>query len=188
MALVIHEGNYHEPEFIDQQLITNPEPCTFRDSDIEKLKGSFPPSTVFHPYDPSIQADFSSKKWVCFPAYPFSIGIKYPFPTLFNEFFSTTGICYSQTMPMVSRVLSVLQNVIDSHDLQLGIPEIAQTYNLRTHGNHYFLLQTKTKRLPLVARATQNDYNWKSRFFFVARDSLSNGDSISSVWVKKGRI
>ncbi|KAJ0752622.1 hypothetical protein HanPI659440_Chr09g0326451 [Helianthus annuus] len=70
--------------FIQQNLLKNPEKevCAFDNADIEALRvsGAFPDGTVFRPFDRSIRSDVSSTDWVCFQAYPFSLGLRYPFP------------------------------------------------------------------------------------------------------------
>lgn len=179
-----------QSELSFQNLLSTPEVCTFLDFDIERLKSSnaFPAIAIFRPYDATAHSDCYSKEWVCFSEFPFTLGLSYPFPPLFSEFFATTSLSFSQVMPMVWRILLVIHKVNNSHSLNLGIPELAQIYNLRSHGSSRFLFQVKSGHSHLVLRATQNDPNWKGRFFFVRRDSIPNGNNLPTLWIKKGRI
>lgn len=193
MALIIYsssdikENPYRD--FVDQKLINQSVPCTFFDIEIDRLKSKkvLTPGAIFRSFDPSMNADFCSDKWVCFPEFPFNLGLSFPFPPLFTDFFSSTKLCYSQTMPMVWRTLFVIQNLIDSHSLDIGVPELAHSYNLRSHGSSYFLFQVKSGQQHLVLQTTKNDPNWKRKIFFVDRESIPNGNLLPSSWVRKGR-
>ena len=79
--------------FEAQNLLKDPtgEVCSFRDSDIDAIRGLFPADTEFRKYDPSFRSDVISHHWVCFPAFPFKIGFSYPFPPFTSRFFSLTG-------------------------------------------------------------------------------------------------
>lgn len=134
-----------------------------------------------------IPLDFVSKEWVCFPEYPFTLGLLYPFPPFITQFFTVTKLCYSQTKPMIWRILHVIQNLIDSHSLSFGIAELAHSYNLRSHGSSYFLFQVKSGQQHLVLCTTQNDPRWKGKFFFVKRNSIPGGNLLPYYWVTKGR-
>ncbi|KAI3754267.1 hypothetical protein L1987_54047 [Smallanthus sonchifolius] len=102
--------------------------------------------------------------------------LSFPFPSLINDFFEITSLSYSQVMPMVWRILFLLDKLNRSHSLTIGIPELASVYNLRTHGHSRFLLQLKKGQIPLVQKATQNDGDWRGKYFFVKRASISGGD------------
>ena len=47
----------------------------FDDSQIKLLKKSFPENAVFHAFDPLIKADHVSDTCICFPEYPFTLGL-----------------------------------------------------------------------------------------------------------------
>ncbi|MFS8002849.1 hypothetical protein Hanom_Chr13g01206931 [Helianthus anomalus] len=84
--------------------------CSFDNADIAALKasGAFPAGAVIRPFDREVRSDVDSDVWVCFLAYPFLTGLRYPFPTFISRFFELTGLSYAQTMPMVWRVLVTL--------------------------------------------------------------------------------
>ncbi|MFS7979335.1 hypothetical protein Hanom_Chr10g00926111 [Helianthus anomalus] len=69
-----------------QNLIREPqnEICSFNNTDIAALKdsGAFPAGVVIRPFDREVRSDASSNEWVCFLAYPFSLGLRYLFPPL----------------------------------------------------------------------------------------------------------
>ena len=178
-------------DFIDQGLIpaTDEDQCLFKDSDIRVLKesGLLPAGAVIRPFDPKVKADFSSETWVCFFYYPFSIGLSYPFSPLIQEFFDVTGFSYSQVMPMVWRVLTTIDRLNGTHGLSIGVPEIAATYNLRTHGSFRYCLQSKSSRFYMVPKVSISDPDWKKHFFFVRRDSIPDGTNLPVNWVHKGR-
>ncbi|MFS7935791.1 hypothetical protein Hanom_Chr05g00407721 [Helianthus anomalus] len=72
---------------------------------------AFPTGVVIRPFDREVRSDASSNEWVCFLTYPFSLGLRYPFPSFISRLFELTGLSYAQTMPMVWRVLIVLNQI-----------------------------------------------------------------------------
>ena len=179
-------------DFEDQCLLEygNAEQCQFTDDDINLLRsnGRFPEGTRFRVFDPRMKADLSSPTWVCFHAFPFTLGLSYPFPSLISDFFKITGLAYAQAMPQIWRILHTLDKLNDKHSLTIGLPEIASNYQLRTHGGSRFVLQLRTKKSPFVYRATQDNRNFLSNFFFVERSSIPGGEELPEKWIKKGRI
>ncbi|MFS7943974.1 hypothetical protein Hanom_Chr06g00506561 [Helianthus anomalus] len=93
------------PTFEAQNLLKKPEKevCPFDNADIATLRasGAFPVDAIIPPFDREVQSDVSSDEWVCFLAYPFSIWLRYPFPTFISRFFELTSLSYAQTMHMV---------------------------------------------------------------------------------------
>ncbi|MFS7937656.1 hypothetical protein Hanom_Chr05g00430211 [Helianthus anomalus] len=81
--------------------------CRFTDPEIDWLRHCFPEGTFFRPFDSSMKSDCVSDVWITFPASPFQIGFTYPFPFLTQSFFTLTGLCCVQAMPMVWRVLLI---------------------------------------------------------------------------------
>jgi hypothetical protein len=178
--------------FTDQKIIprTNEETCLFDHRDIAALSktNAFPKSAIIKPFDRDDKADLKSDTWVCFLHFPFSIGMTYPFPPLVNKFFETTKLCYSQTMPMVWRILFSLSLLNENKGLEIGLPEIAACYQLRTHGHSRFVLQSRDGNRQMVPRSSHNDNDWKRKFFFVKRSSIPGGEALPLNWVKKGRF
>ncbi|MFS7960242.1 hypothetical protein Hanom_Chr08g00700921 [Helianthus anomalus] len=70
--------------FAQQNLLKNPEKevCAFNNADIAALRasGAFPDKAIIRSFDRSVRSDVSSREWICFPSYPFSLGLRYPFP------------------------------------------------------------------------------------------------------------
>lgn len=180
------------PIFIDQNIIvpSSEETCLFDHKDINALlkTRAFPNSVVIKSYDLKDKADLASETWVCFLHYPFSIGMTYPFPALVNQFFETTKLCYSQAMPMVWRILFMLCQLNENRGLGIGLPEIAASYQLRTHGSSRFVLQSRVGKRQMIPRSSHNDFDWKRKFFFVKRSSIPGGKELPVLWVKKGRF
>ncbi|MFS7965178.1 hypothetical protein Hanom_Chr08g00759061 [Helianthus anomalus] len=106
-----------------QNLLMNPssEICRFTDPEIESLFPSFPPETVFWPFDPSVHSNVISPVWGCFPALPFLLGYFYPFSDLTQRFFTLTRISYSQAMPILWRVLYTVEEIIKAEDLDFNL-------------------------------------------------------------------
>ncbi|KAJ0612037.1 hypothetical protein HanHA300_Chr01g0022661 [Helianthus annuus] len=179
------------PTFEDQHLLKEPEKevCSFDFADIAALRasGALPPGAIFHPFDREVRSDVSSDKWVCFLAYPFSIGLRYPFPAFISRFFELTGLSYAQTMPMVWRVLVMLDQIKSRHIPYLCIEDLHIAYRLRSHGNSHFLLFSTSKN-PLILKATKNEDEWKRKFFFVKRDSIAKSVDLPVKWLTSGRI
>ncbi|KAJ0770831.1 hypothetical protein HanPI659440_Chr07g0262141 [Helianthus annuus] len=179
------------PTFIHQNILQDPEKeiCTFDGAHLSALKtsGIFPKGTVFRPFDREIRSDMVSDEWLCFNAFPFTLGLQFPFSEFITEFFDVTKICFSQTMPMLWRVLSVLDQIKNNHIPDLSVHDLPLAYRLRCHGSCRFLFYS-TSSDPLILRATRNEEEWKSKFFFVKRDSIPGGADYPVHWLKKGRI
>ncbi|KAF5786764.1 hypothetical protein HanXRQr2_Chr10g0444851 [Helianthus annuus] len=179
------------PTFHNQNLLKEPskEVCSFDNADIVALRafGAFPAGAIFRPFDREVRSDFCSDEWVCFFAYPFSIGLRYPFPAFISCFFELTGLSFSQTMPMVWRVLVTLEQIKASHMLNLCIEDLPMAYRLRSHGSSRFLLFSISKD-PLILKATKNEDKWRRKFFFVKRDSIDKGVDLPKRWLTSGRI
>ncbi|KAM0070940.1 hypothetical protein Hdeb2414_s0001g00019121 [Helianthus debilis subsp. tardiflorus] len=162
--------------FEAQNLLKEPEKevCSFDNADIAALQasGAFPVGTIIRPFYIEVRSDFSSNEWVCFLAYPFSIGLRYPFPAFISRFFELTGLSYAQTIPMVWRVLVTLDQIRSRFIPNLCIEDLPIAYRLRSHGNSRFLLFSTSKN-PLVLKATKNKERWQRKFFFVKRDSIT---------------
>ncbi|KAD3336742.1 hypothetical protein E3N88_32261 [Mikania micrantha] len=176
-------------QFLDQNILpcTGQNACTFDDDHIKvmQLSQAFPEETVFLRYDPALKADHSSSKWVCFPEYPFSLGLSFPFPTLISEFFRITRLCYPQLMPMSWRLLITLHKLNHKYGFKIGVAKISSSYQLRTHGYSRFLLQRRTNSPLLVHGITMNEDEWRDKFFFVKRSSIPRGISLPVSWLLK---
>ncbi|MFS7909931.1 hypothetical protein Hanom_Chr02g00100391 [Helianthus anomalus] len=90
-------------------------------------------------------------------------------------------------MPMVWRVLMVLNQIKSRHCPNLCIEDLPIAYRLRSHGNSRFLLFSTSKN-PLILKATKNEDQWQRKFFFVKRDSIDKGLDLPVRWLTKGRI
>ncbi|KAF5786149.1 hypothetical protein HanRHA438_Chr10g0449351 [Helianthus annuus] len=185
-----HSGE-STPSFTIQNLLKNPEKeiCSFDNTDIAALRasGAFLDGAVIRPFDRTLRSDVSSKEWICFSAYPFSPGLRYSFPEFMMQFFCITGLSFAQTMPVVWRVLIVLNQIKTYHVPDLCIEDIPIAYRLRSHGNNRFLLFS-TSNNPLIFKVTQNEDEWKRKFLFFRCDSIAEGDSLPVKWLTTGRI
>ncbi|KAJ0801262.1 hypothetical protein HanPI659440_Chr03g0115311 [Helianthus annuus] len=139
--------------FVNQNLLKNPEKeiCSFDNADNAALRasGAFSDKAVIRPFDRTLWSDVSSSEWICFPAYPFSLGLRYPFPEFMMQFFHKTGLSFFQMMPMVWRVLIVFNQIKALH-----IPDLPIAYRLRSHGSSRFLLFS-TSNNPLILKVTK---------------------------------
>ncbi|MFS7909932.1 hypothetical protein Hanom_Chr02g00100411 [Helianthus anomalus] len=131
-----------------QGLTKNPslELCRFTDPEIDQLRHCFPDGTIFRPFDSSMKSDCTSDAWVTFPAAPFQICFSYPFPVFTQSFFTLTGLCYIQAMPMLWRVLFTLEQTIEHEGIDIGLSELSHMYNLVSHGSHRFLFKHKPQQ------------------------------------------
>ena len=179
------------PTFVSQGLLQYPEKevCTFNSGYITALEtsGTFPEGAEFRPFDRELRSDASSSEWLCFNAFPFTLGLRFPFSDFITEFFRTTGLSFSQTMPMLWRVLIVLDRIKNTHIPELSVNDLPIAYRLRSHGSSRFLFYS-TSHDPLILRATRNEEEWKSKFFFVKRSSIPGGADYPVKWLTKGRI
>ncbi|KAJ0892715.1 hypothetical protein HanPSC8_Chr09g0369261 [Helianthus annuus] len=156
--------------------------CCFTDPQIDKIRHCFPANTLFKSFSPTALSDYISETWVAFPVTPFMIGYSYPFPQFTESFFSLTGICYIQAMPMIWRVLYTLERIIEQEGIDLGMAELAEMYDLTTFGSHRYLFKRKAGEEHPVLKVTKNDMNWKRRFFFVRRDTIPDGKDLPKKW------
>ncbi|KAJ0623023.1 hypothetical protein HanIR_Chr01g0027151 [Helianthus annuus] len=90
-------------------------------------------------------------------------------------------------MPMVWRVLIVLNQIKNLQCPDLCIEDIPIAYRLRSHGSSRFLLFS-TSNKPLILKATKNEDGWQRKFFFVKRDSIYEGASLPVEWLTTGRV
>ncbi|KAM0009031.1 hypothetical protein Hdeb2414_s0006g00220651 [Helianthus debilis subsp. tardiflorus] len=132
------------PPFHRHNLLKEPskEMCSFDNADIAALRasGAFPAGTIFRPFDREVRSDFCSDEWVCFFAYPFSIGLQYPFSPFISRFFELTGLSFAQIMPMVWRMLLTLEWIKACHMPNLCIEDLPMAYRFRSHGSSRFHL------------------------------------------------
>ena len=181
-----------ESEFMCQNLLSKPETetCSFTDHDIKQLVKSecFPAKTIFHPFDQNLRSDMISKRWICFPATPFKLGFSYPFPDFVNEFFQRTGLSYIQAMPMLWRVLFMVNHLKNLHSLDFDIEELASVYEIKSHGSSRYLMKVKPGQEHLILKTTQNYDLWKKQFFFVERSSIEGGPELPYRWHTGRRI
>ncbi|KAJ0917954.1 hypothetical protein HanRHA438_Chr05g0212011 [Helianthus annuus] len=85
-------------------------------------------------------------------------------------------------MPMVWRVLIVLNQIKNLHFPDLCVKDILIAYHLRSHGSSRFLLFSTSSK-PLILKATKNEDGWQRKFFFVKQDSIDEGDSLPVKWL-----
>ncbi|MFS7918917.1 hypothetical protein Hanom_Chr03g00206811 [Helianthus anomalus] len=135
---------------------------------------AFPAGAIIHPFIREVRSDVASNEWVCFLAYPFSLGLRYPFPAFISRFFELTDLSYVETMPMVWRVLVVLDQIKSRHVPDLCVEDLPKAYRLCSHSNNRFLLFSTSKN-PLILKATKNEDQGQRKLFFVKRDSIAKG-------------
>ncbi|MFS8034751.1 hypothetical protein Hanom_Chr17g01584881 [Helianthus anomalus] len=103
------------------------------------------------------------------------------------QFFRITSLCFAQTMPMVWRVLIMLNQIQTLHVPDLCIEDLPIAYRLRSHSNSRFLLFS-TSSNPLILKASKNEGGWQLKFFFIRRDSIPKGNSLPVKWLTSGRV
>ncbi|KAM0057949.1 hypothetical protein Hdeb2414_s0005g00164471 [Helianthus debilis subsp. tardiflorus] len=156
--------------------------CRFTDPEVDQLRHCFPDGTIFRPFDSSMKSDCLSETWIAFPAAPFQIGLTYPFPTLTQSFFTLTGLCYIQAMPMVWRALYTLEHIVEHEGIDIGFSKLSCLYNLVSHGSHHYLFKSKPQQPHPILKTNKNDTNCRNQFFFVRRDSIPNGSHLPKKW------
>ncbi|MFS7963243.1 hypothetical protein Hanom_Chr08g00735781 [Helianthus anomalus] len=80
-----------------------------------------------------------SKEWLYFNAFPFTLGLQFPFLDFITEFFHITKSSFCQTMPMLWRVLLVLDRIKNAHIPNLSVHDLSLAYRFRYHGSCRFL-------------------------------------------------
>ncbi|KAJ0880380.1 hypothetical protein HanRHA438_Chr10g0462451 [Helianthus annuus] len=89
---------------------------------------------------------------------------------------------------MMWRVLYTLESIIEQAYIELGMSELAELYNLVSHGSHRYLFKHKPGDAHPILKTTKNDTNWKKRFFFIRRNSIPDGKDLPLKWTTHGRI
>jgi hypothetical protein len=89
-------------------------------------------------------------------------------------------------MPMVWKILANVDLLNEASGLDIGLPELAYMYNIRSHGSCRYLFQIKSSQMHPVLKAPQNETDWKGKFFFVKRSSIPDAASLPHKWVTKG--
>jgi hypothetical protein len=116
-------------DFKPQHLLAHPESeiSTFSDLEVSRLlaSGAFLATASIRAHDAQVRSDFISTTLVCFLAYPFTIGFKYPFPPFISKFFETTGLSYAQAMPVVWRISHILNHLVEDLGLDIRISDLA---------------------------------------------------------------
>ncbi|KAJ0614081.1 hypothetical protein HanIR_Chr02g0058501 [Helianthus annuus] len=173
-----------------QGVTKNPslELCRFTNPEMDRIRHYFPVEAVFRSFDSSIKSDCVSDAWITFPETPFLIGFTYTFPALTQSFFTLTGMCYIQAMPMMWRVLYTLENIIKQDGVEIGVSELSQLYNLVSHGSHCSLFKYKPGQPHPILKTTKNDTHWRNQFFFIKRDSVPDGKDLPTRWITHSRI
>ncbi|KAJ0766071.1 hypothetical protein HanPI659440_Chr08g0311191 [Helianthus annuus] len=87
-------------------------------------------------------------------------------------------------MPMLWRVLLVLDRIKNAHIPNLSIHDLPLAYRLRSHGSSRFLFYS-TSNDPLILWATRNEEEWKTKFFFVKRSSITGGADYPVKWLRR---
>ena len=77
--------------------------------------------------------------------------------------------------------------IIQTNDINLQVGDLPYIYKLRTHGSNRYVLQLIDKEPPLLHNVVRSDRPWKSKFFFVRRDSIPYGDEIPMSWLRSGK-
>ncbi|MFS7967075.1 hypothetical protein Hanom_Chr09g00781441 [Helianthus anomalus] len=85
-------------------------------------------------------------------------------------------------MPMVWRVLIVLNQIKALHIPDLCIEDIPIAYRVRSHGSNRYLLFSISNN-PLIRKVTKNQDEWQRKFFFVRRDTIVEGYSLPVKWL-----
>ncbi|KAJ0867056.1 hypothetical protein HanRHA438_Chr12g0558741 [Helianthus annuus] len=87
-------------------------------------------------------------------------------------------------MPMLWRVLLILDQIKNAHIPNLSIHDFPLAYRLKAHGSSRFLFYS-TSNDPLILQATRNEEEWKSKFFFVKRSSIPGGADYPVKWLRR---
>ncbi|KAI3518156.1 hypothetical protein L1887_06605 [Cichorium endivia] len=85
-------------------------------------------------------------------------------------------------MPSTWRTLYWIDHLNQPKNLQLGLPEIASTYQLLVCESYRMFFKVKPARTSLVHNVTTYDSDWKSNFFFVKRSSSPNQEQLPHSW------
>ncbi|MFS7970189.1 hypothetical protein Hanom_Chr09g00818111 [Helianthus anomalus] len=62
-------------------------------------------------------------------------------------------------MPMIWRVLYTLERIIEREGINLGMSELAEMYDLVSHGSHQYLFKHKPGEEHPIFKAAKNDTN-----------------------------
>ncbi|MFS7914966.1 hypothetical protein Hanom_Chr02g00159741 [Helianthus anomalus] len=86
---------------------------------------------------------------------------------------------YAQTMPVIWRVLYVLNKLADSHGLNFGIQDLSSVYSPRTLGFSRCVFQILLGQFYMVLRATQNDNDLERKILLCQKGFYSRWQKAS---------
>jgi hypothetical protein len=110
--------------------------------------------------------------FLCFYLYPFSIGLKFPFPPFIEECFRHTGLAFTQILPHAWRVLLTVSAMCIKNGVSIGLGDLAFAYKFRSMGDMTYTLRSVDKSKGFVDTVAANDKGWKGRFVYVKVDTL----------------
>lgn len=164
-------------------------PGTLTQADLHRILkvGGFPESTVARLPSPADRADSFKEGWICFFEYPFRIGHSFPFSRLVQDFLVSLELAPCQVMPHTWRLLQTIDEVSSSKGIDFSFDALWRSYYLSTRGSCRFQLRPRRGKGSLVFNLDVNDRGWRSRFFFVERESLGGDFSfLLSGWRTSG--
>ena len=123
---------------------------------------------------------------VVFFEYPFTIGFKFPFSPLVRDFLSLVGVAPGQMLPSFWRICWVIGEKTESWEEEFTTADLLSCYDIKRLPGGRMTLRSKPGQ-KLVNDEGVNDRGWKTRFFYVKKDSLGEVENwLISGWNWKG--
>ena len=147
-----------------------------------RLQAKFPSSAKLRLPPEGLGVESCPPGYVIFYAYPFLIGLTFPFPEIARSLLIALQISPGQVVPSYWRMFKCLYERTKSWDEPLSIAEVMHCYLVRRVIPGRLNLKRKQGRPSLFSESYVDDKGWKSNFFFVKRSSLGREGS----WLREG--
>lgn len=146
------------------------------------VQWGFPDDTEVVSTSEGISADCFHPDWLCFHEFPFTLGLKLPFPKLMNDFLVETKICPGQLMPNVWRILFSLNHLSSKFGFEIHASDLMVPYSWRMRKGRVNLQIKKGASHLIFDVKETNDRGWPEQYFFVKMSPICN--QFANKWIK----
>ncbi|XP_048503160.1 uncharacterized protein LOC125498888 [Beta vulgaris subsp. vulgaris] len=123
------------------------------------------------------------KGWVVLYEYPFKIGYKFPLNSLMTQLLSVMQVSPAQIMPLVWRVVHVIDKLAQDANMEFTLEDILYMYEIKRVEVSRYTFFLKPGKHSLVENSGANDRGWKKRYFFVNKKSMGKSfDYLHDGW------
>ncbi|XP_048502641.1 uncharacterized protein LOC104905614 isoform X1 [Beta vulgaris subsp. vulgaris] len=157
--------------------------------EIDELKrlGNFPEGAQIIVPSQTCRPESCPEDYICYYEHPFLLGYNYNFSPLTRSFMEVLHLSPGQLMPALWKTCSVLETLTNTWHHPFSLNELLTAYSVRKSAKGFITLRAKAPYPPLIDGTIASDYIWKTRYFFVVKDSIGEaGNSLVGGWFNQG--